>query len=338
MSLQSNIVHLRQTYQIKVVLSHISPPIWRRVAIDSRVQLSDLHDVIQVAMGWTDSHMHQFIDRNGVMYTEPFDSEFTPSLDQKNINESEVLLNEVLKSEKDWIKYEYDFGDGWEHKIILEKILPHQKNQFPMVCIKGKRACPPEDCGGPWGYQHLLEQLASPEDEDEYIELMEWLGGDFDPEFFELKEINRVLEELFQGEVFNNKGGLEKELKRIESEHNLSADEMGLDGLGLEGMSLKDLGMDFSDSERFDELGQNFSAFSHPDLDDATRKLMNDPDLPPEIKQLLGGMMEAIEVVHFMSGLIDQSIESFEKITNISNDKKVTAIAKKMLKILEDES
>ena len=136
MSSQSNIVHLRQSYQIKVVLSHIKPPIWRRLVIDSRVPLDDFHDVIQVSMGWTDCHMHQYIDRNGVVYSEPYDTDFAPSFGQQMIDESEVLLNEVLKNEKDWIKYEYDFGDGWEHKVILEKILPHQKTNFQLCALK----------------------------------------------------------------------------------------------------------------------------------------------------------------------------------------------------------
>jgi len=307
MSSPSNIVHLRQSYQIKVLLSHTKPPVWRRLIVDSRISLDALHDVLQISMGWTNSHMHQFVDRDGVIYAQSYDDEFMPSLGNKMIEESAVLLSEVLKKEKDWIKYEYDFGDGWEHKIILEKMLPHKKNQFSVVCIKGKRACPPEDCGGPWGYAHMLEQLAAPEDDEEYAELLEWLGDDFEPESFDLEETNEILQEIFKGVFFNGKAGLENELQRIESEHDLSVEAPGL--------------------ASFDE--------KRSDLASATNELLNDPELPSEIKQLVGGMQEAVEVVNYMDGMIEQSIEAFEKIRNISKDKKITAIAEEMLKVLD---
>ncbi len=332
MSSQSNIVPLRQSYQIKVLLSNIKPPIWRRLVIDSRVPLSDLHDVIQISMGWTDSHMHQYIDRNGIFYSEPYDTDFAPSFGRQMVDESEVLLHEVLKEEKDWIKYEYDFGDGWEHKIILEKILAHQKNQFPMVCIKGRRACPPEDCGGPWGYQHLLEQIKDPESEEDYEALMEWLEDNFEPEFFDLEEVNALLEEIFEGEIFNGKGGLDKELKRIESTNDDAIDEPGLENMSLEDFALDPLG--------FDDLGlpgYNRPGLGETGLDGAILDLLNNPDLPDEIKQLVGGMMEAVDVVNYMSGLIDQSIEAFEHIADHSKDKKIKALANKMLKVLDDE-
>lgn len=309
MNSPTNVVHLRQSYQIKVVLSDIKPPIWRRLVVDSRIPLDALHHVIQVSMGWTDSHMHQFVDRDGVSYSEPYDDDFTPSFGSNMIDESAVLLNEVLKDEKDWIKYEYDFGDGWEHKIILEKILPHKKSQFPVVCIKGKRACPPEDCGGPWGYKHMLEQLAAPEVDEEYAELLEWLGDDFEPEAFDMQQTNQILEEIFEGVLFNGKAGLDNELKRIESDADLSAEAFGL--------SLDDLKLEGSD------------------LENATNELLNDPELPLEIKQLVDGMREAVEVVAYMDEMIEESIAAFAQIVNISKDKKITAIAEKMLKMLD---
>ena len=146
-------------------------------------------------------------------------------------------------------------------------------------------------------------------------------------------ETNDVLKDIFEGEIFNGKGGLDKELKRIELEHDTSVEDFGLNGLGLEGMSLKDLGLN---TPGFDDLEQ-MSAFTSPGLDDATSELLNDPDLPVEIKQLVSGMMEAVEVVNYMGGLIDQSIEAFEQIADKSNDKKITAIAKKMIKVLDDD-
>ena len=314
MNSPTNVVHLRQSYQIKVLLADIKPPIWRRLVVDSRVPLDALHDVIQVSMGWTDSHMHQFVDRDGVTYSEPYEDNFAPSFGRKMIDESAVLLNEVLKNEKDWLKYEYDFGDGWEHKIILEKIMPQKKNQLPIVCIKGRRACPPEDCGGPWGYKHMLEQLAAPEDDEEYAELLEWLGDDFEPENFDLQETNQILEDIFEGVLFNGKAGLDNELKRIESDQDLSMEALGL---SLDGSGLDDLQLEGSD------------------LENATNELLNDPELPLEIKQLVDGMREAVEVVAYMDEMIEESIEAFAQIMNISKDKKITAIAEKMLKMLD---
>lgn len=304
MSSQSNIIHLRQNFQIKVVLNTIKPPIWRRLVVDSRMTMDALHDVIQISMGWEGGHLHQFIDRDGVIYNLQDDEEFMMDFGGTSIDESLVLINEVLKQEKDWIKYEYDFGDGWEHKIILEKILPHIKGQFPVICIKGKRSCPPEDCGGPWRYQHMLEQLAAPDDEDEYKEIVEWLGEGFDAEHLNIQEVNLVLEEIFEGVVFNGKTGLENELKRIKNEQLFVENDL------LEG-------------------NMNLSL--------ATNELLNDPDIPAEIKELLDGMQEAAGIVGYMDEMIELSIEAFEKIISISKDKRVTAIAKQMLKTLDDD-
>lgn len=103
-------------------------------------------------------------------------------------------MNQLLTSEKDTLKYEYDFGDGWEHAVLLEKILPFDKNNKSSSCIKGKRACPPEDCGGIWGYQELLDTLTNPKD-PEYEKMLEWLGGNFDSEELDIEEINKLLVE-----------------------------------------------------------------------------------------------------------------------------------------------
>lgn len=205
----NNITPLRQTYQIKVVLEGINPPIWRRLKVDSRITLDALHDAIQGSMGWQDEHMHQFIGQDKMIYSLPDEDGFMPDLGLMSvIDESSVLLNEVLKKEKDWIKYEYDFGDSWMHKVSLEKISNYEKNQFPVICVTGRRACPPEDSGGPWGYQRMLEQLMS--HDNEYEELLEWLGGPFDSESFDIEEVNSFLKEYFTGVSFNAKPGLAK--------------------------------------------------------------------------------------------------------------------------------
>jgi len=303
MSAQSNIVHLRQNYQIKVVLNHIKPPIWRRLVVDSRMTMDALHDAIQISMGWEGSHLHQFIDRNGVVYNLQ-DDDFMMDFSVNAVDESLVLVNEVLKKEKDWIKYEYDFGDGWQHKVILEKILPHKKGQFPVVCTKGRRSCPPEDCGGPWRYQHMLEQLSAPDDQEEYEELLEWLGDGFDAEHFSSREVNLVLQEIFDDVVFKGKTGLENELKRVKNEQLFAEEDLLQDDM---------------------------------DVSLASSALLNDPELTPEIKELIASMQEAAGIVAYMDDMIEQSIEAFEKILTISKDKKVTAIARQMLKTLDND-
>lgn len=176
---------LHQTYQLKITLKHIRPPIWRRVLVASTIKLPDLHAALQIAMGWTDSHLHQFIQGRRI-YGVP-DPEF-PSATR---SERDVRLNALLAGEGDRLDYEYDFGDGWAHEIRLEKILPFDPRQKLPVCLKGNRACPPEDCGGPTGYQELLRLAADALDDN--AEVFEWLPMDFDPEYFDIDAVNAAL-------------------------------------------------------------------------------------------------------------------------------------------------
>jgi hypothetical protein len=172
-------------YQIKVTLKHIRPPIWRRLQVPADIKLGKLHRVLQDVMGWYDSHLHQF--RIGREYFGKPDPEFPGEIK----NERNVRLDEVA-AEGDTVIYEYDFGDGWEHETKIEKVLPAEKNRRYPACLAGKRACPPEDCGGPPGYERLLEVLRDPKHE-EHEEMREWIGGDFDPEAFDLDAVNEVL-------------------------------------------------------------------------------------------------------------------------------------------------
>lgn len=177
-------------YQIKIELKNSKPKIWRKILIKSDMFLSDFHMAIQIAMGWTNSHLHSF-EHKGKSYAERVEGddfwEELDSVDYKNIK-----ISNLLKKEKDKIKYEYDFGDGWVHDIVLEKILPLDNDKTYPVCIGGKNSCPPEDCGGIYGYFHILEVLKNPQNE-EYEEIKDWLGEVFDPEKFDLQEVNSVL-------------------------------------------------------------------------------------------------------------------------------------------------
>lgn len=177
-------------YQVKATLDYIRPPIWRRFQVPSHITLYDLHRVLQVVMGWEDAHLHQFIIQ-GQFFGLPEDD----ILDDEIVDERKVTLNQILVQEKMKFKYEYDFGDSWSHTILVEKILEPEKGVLYPVCLKGKRNCPPEDCGGAPGYDYLLEVLKKPESK-EYKQYKEWLGEPFDSEEFDLQEINKALKKI----------------------------------------------------------------------------------------------------------------------------------------------
>ena len=176
-------------YQIKVTLKGSKPPIWRRILVASDTRLGKLHRILQVVMGWTDSHLHQFMV-GPTAYGVP-----DPDFDLDVRSERTVPLSRVLQAPKDKIIYEYDFGDSWEHELLLEKLLaPDPTIRYPL-CVTGKRACPPEDCGGIWGYAEVVEALASPE-HPEHRRMRELMGDDFDPEAFDLEAVNSRLRRI----------------------------------------------------------------------------------------------------------------------------------------------
>lgn len=165
----------KHVYQIRIDLKDIKPPVWRRLLVPETYSFHDLHVAILNTMGWSGSHLHEFYVKN------PF-ANGKISID----NEKEENIYKWLRRSK--ASYIYDFGDMWEHEIKLEKILNRQDDVTYPICTKGKRACPPEDCGGVPGYLELLEIIKNPEHE-EYEEMIEWLGGKFDPEHFNPEEV-----------------------------------------------------------------------------------------------------------------------------------------------------
>ena len=159
--------------------------------VPSHITLAKLHRIIQAAMGWYDSHLHQFIVGESY-YAMPSIDEFS-ELGLKD--EKKAWLNQVLSKPKKKIVYEYDFGDGWEHTIVLEKILqPDPSVRYPRF-VAGARACPPEDCGGTGGYENFLAAIRDP-DHEEHDECLEWIGGEFDPEKFDLEEFDAALRHI----------------------------------------------------------------------------------------------------------------------------------------------
>jgi len=178
-------------YQIKVTLNDIHPPIWRRIQVPGNYSLFKFHNVLQSVMGWDNYHLHHFMIDNE-FYGDPADDEFG---DLGTRNEKNFTLNKTIPGSGFKFIYEYDFGDSWEHSLLVEKILPAEKGVHYPICIKGKRACPPEDVGGAWGYESFLEALRDPKN-PEHDEYLEWIGGEFDPEAFDLEEINQALQHL----------------------------------------------------------------------------------------------------------------------------------------------
>ncbi len=177
-------------YQINITLADSKPPIWRRLLVHSNIRLNVFHDAIQYSMGWLNCHLHQF-EKDRILYgvnDDDFGSDFGLEIE----DEKKFKLSDMLQEEKDTMIYEYDFGDGWRHIILLEKILPFDASPELVKCIKGKRSCPPEDCGGIWGYENLLEIVNDPT-HSEHEEILDWLGGEFDPEYFSLIETNNML-------------------------------------------------------------------------------------------------------------------------------------------------
>jgi hypothetical protein len=164
----------REIYQLKVTVQGIRPAIWRRLQVPSDFRLCDLHHVLQLAFDWEEAHLHAF------------------SVGRRGGELDEHLRLHQVASVKSRFVYEYDFGDGWVHDILVEKVLPADPAAAYPRCIAGKRAAPPEDSGGPWGYAEKLWILAKPKHE-EHEDIKEWLGEDFDPEAFDVAATDELL-------------------------------------------------------------------------------------------------------------------------------------------------
>jgi hypothetical protein len=173
----------KEIYQLQIVLNNSNPKIWRRILVYPDTLLVDLHRIIQTVMGWTNSHLHLFSDNKNVYSPIEFEVEGAK-------NSRLIRLSRILKKENEKILYEYDFGDGWEHDIILEKILMDDNIKQIPKCVEGERNCPPEDCGGIGGYENLLETISNPKNE-EYEEIINWLGAKYDPDYFNRDKINK---------------------------------------------------------------------------------------------------------------------------------------------------
>ena len=170
--------------QLKITLRYTTPPVWRRLVVPGSLTLAELHTVVQTAMGWTDVHLHLF-EADGVVYGDVDD------MDDEAVGEEDDTTLTAISRKGSTFRYEYDFGDGWQHDVLVEQVQTVSDTVTP-ACLDGRRACPPEECGGPSGYQHLVAVLADPSD-PEHAQMLHWLGADFDPEEFDIDATNELL-------------------------------------------------------------------------------------------------------------------------------------------------
>jgi len=180
---------INTVYQLKVTLDGIAPPIWRRIQIED-CTLADLHAVIQASMGWDNSHLHMF-SIGGEQYSDP-----EMGGDPYDMSTHSESLAHLVDQGHRAFHYVYDFGGSWEHTIEVEDVSPPEpKTKYPR-CVGGKRACPPEDCGGPWGYAEFVEAIQNPKHE-EHKDMLEWVGGEFDAEKFSAAAVNKNMRKRF---------------------------------------------------------------------------------------------------------------------------------------------
>ena len=178
-------------FQLKIVLKGSSPPIWRRFLVEDNISFHKLHEIIQTVMGWENCHLYEFSVSELRISIPPEEYGGEP-YENRELSSKKAKIS-ILGSEKLKFSYLYDFGDSWEHAIIVEKIVEKTRSPKCPVCIAGKMSCPPEDCGGIWGYSELLE-IRKDKNHPEYEKkVANWLDEDFSPEKFEIEEINRCL-------------------------------------------------------------------------------------------------------------------------------------------------
>ncbi len=181
--------------QLKVSLLDIRPAIWRRLLVPATIKLPKLHNVLQLCFDWTNSHLHAFRfegESYEAAHSADWGADF-PGMNKPH-DEKKVRLCDLLHAPDDWLIYEYDFGDSWAHEVLVEKLLPGVADRT-VTCLAGTRAGPPDDCGSVPGYENLVEAMADPK-HPEREELLEWLGGPYDPEAFNLDTLNTKLKRL----------------------------------------------------------------------------------------------------------------------------------------------
>jgi len=181
---------------LKITLLRAKPPIWRRLEVPASYHLGVLHRTLNAAMGWLDSHLHMF-DVEGREYSIS-DDDIWIDVDPP-LSEESVTLADLVRDGVKHFEYWYDFGDSWRHNVLIEKTRPAEAGVFYPRCVAGRRTCPPEDCGGLWGFAEFQEVMADPR-HPEHNELKEWYGGEFDPKAFSAEDVSKLLQQMATGE------------------------------------------------------------------------------------------------------------------------------------------
>ena len=184
----------RSAYQVKVTLAGSKPPIWRRLLVRDNTDLHRLHLIIQDAMGWQNSHLYQF-EIDEIRYTEFFDGGFVADDESPA---SSTRLGDLSFKEGDSFLYNYDFGDDWYHECQIEEVVPFQRDAEYPRCLAGRRSCPPEDCGGIYGYDSMLSALRSRSHPDRK-HWLEWIGPNWDAEAFDLQATDEFVRAAHSG-------------------------------------------------------------------------------------------------------------------------------------------
>jgi hypothetical protein len=181
-------------YQLRIELLDLRPAIWRQILVRGSVELSRLHVILLITMGWDGGHVHEYVigDKN-YGEVDPLFRSNVPD-DPPLLDEAEATLAAALGERKSFT-YVYDYGDNWQHRVKVEKILPADPDLRSPLCLDGRNACPPEDVGGGPGYIEFLEAIRDPSHEDHH-EQLEWCGGSFDPDAFDLVAVNERLSEF----------------------------------------------------------------------------------------------------------------------------------------------
>jgi hypothetical protein len=177
-------------WQVRIELLDVSPKVWRRLIIPEDIKLPKLDRILQICMGWTNSHLHQFV--LGGKHYSLYDPEWSTEL--KHLDEKRIVLSKAIGYECRCFDYIYDFGDSWHHTVIVEDpFAGHSEQALHIRCIDGENACPPEDVGGAHGYAEFLVAIADPS-HDDHDQFLEWAGGSFDPGRFDITAVNLLLD------------------------------------------------------------------------------------------------------------------------------------------------
>lgn len=178
-----------RVFELRVELERTEPVVWRQLVAPETLTFYELHHAIQIAFGWRNYHLYSFnMDDQAIGNPDLVE-------DEEIINDKTIFINQVFQKKGDVLQYEYDFGDGWMHKITVEAINPNDAEIKNTVCIDGRMACPPEDCGGIPGYENLKEAMKDKK-HPEHDDLIMWLGKSFDPEEFYLQKVNKELKKI----------------------------------------------------------------------------------------------------------------------------------------------